>query len=90
MVSEWRKVLDEFSSTESKIMMLEVAAPPEDLQRYHLRGADIPFNFEPLLTWTKETSAREMRNFIENYLSYIPSGYSPNWITNIQSIILFL
>uniref|UniRef100_A0A336M556 CSON009180 protein n=1 Tax=Culicoides sonorensis TaxID=179676 RepID=A0A336M556_CULSO len=80
MVSEWRKVLDEFSGTESKIMMLEVAAPPEDLQRYHLRGADIPFNFEPLLTWTKETSAREMRNFIENYMSYIPSGYSPNWV----------
>ncbi|XP_063706828.1 probable maltase [Culicoides brevitarsis] len=80
MVAEWRSVLNEFSSIEPKVMMLEVLVSPEDLRRYYTRGADIPFNFEPLYTWKENRSAWEIRVFIENYLNHIPDGNSPNWV----------
>lgn len=80
MVSEWREVLNEYNDIEPKVMMLEVLVSPEDLNRYYLRGADIPFNFEPLYTWNAKRSARDIRIFIENYLNHIPPGNSPNWV----------
>lgn len=80
MVQQWRTVLNEFNGIEPKVMMIEVLASPEDLRRYYLRGADIPFNFEPLYTWNANRSAWEIRTFIENYMNHIPKGNSPNWV----------
>lgn len=80
MVSQWRAVLNEYNQVEAKVMMLEVLVSPEDLRRYYSRGADIPFNFEPLYTWNANRSARDIRIFVENYLNYIPFENSPNWV----------
>lgn len=80
MVKQWKEVLNEYNDIEPKVMMLEVLVSPQDLRRYYHQGADIPFNFEPLYTWSANRSARDIRLFIENYLNHIPTGNSPNWV----------
>lgn len=86
MVYQWREVLDERDYGESKVMMTEAYPPLNLLTEYYQneagtrKGAHIPFNFEIIFKLSKESSARQCRQVMENYMNYIPVGHLPNWV----------
>jgi alpha-glucosidase len=72
-----RRVSDEF---EHRVLIGEIYLPVERLMNYYgneLRGVQLPFNFQLLLTrW----DARTIAAVIDRYEALLPAGAWPNWV----------
>ncbi len=77
VVAEMRRVLDAYPE---RVLIGEIYLPPERLVTYYgrdLGGAQLPFNFQLLLTrW----DAAEIARAITGYESLLPEGAWPNWV----------
>nr|AAU06480.1 maltase [Culicoides sonorensis] len=88
MVTEWRATLEEFKQKNggpTRVLMVEAYAPLTKViqiygQNGQLNGAQIPFNFEFLNNLGAVSNARDFKDVIDNYLSTIPEGATPNWV----------
>jgi alpha-glucosidase len=72
-----RRVSDEF---EERVLIGEIYLPVERLVSYYgtgLRGVQLPFNFQLLLT---DWNARAVAAVIERYEALLPAGAWPNWV----------
>jgi alpha-glucosidase len=85
IVSEMRRVLDEFSSLESsRLLIAELYLPAHRLMSYYgmdaagvLRGAQLPFNFHLIgAKW----QAQVIDQLVREYEAALPPGASPNWV----------
>jgi alpha-glucosidase len=77
IVEGLRRVSDEF---DDRVLIGEIYLPPERLVAYYgteLRGVQLPFNFQLLLT---EWSARTIAAMIGQYEGLLPPGAWPNWV----------
>lgn len=44
------------------------------------RGAHMPFNFNLIYAMHENTDAKQFRNSIEAWMTYMPSGFVPSWV----------
>jgi alpha-glucosidase len=77
VVAGMRRVIDAY---DDRVLIGEIYLPIERLVSYYgkdLRGAQLPFNFQLLLTaW----EARKIARLIEEYEVLLPKGGWPNWV----------
>jgi alpha-glucosidase len=77
VVAEMRFVLDQY---DERVLIGEIYLPIERLVTYYgqdLRGAQLPFNFQLLLTaWT----AAAVGKLVTDYEGALPPGGWPNWV----------
>jgi len=81
----WKQILDDRRGPK-KILLPEYNFEYDVFHKYtdvYLHGSDVPLNciFTDILK-TNKSSALDFKNFIENYLQFVPDGYQPNWVLN--------
>lgn len=83
MVYQWREVLDGYKDT-PRLMMTEAYTSLDNLMKYYgdgkKNGSHIPFNFETLMSTSKDSTAKQLQISSENYMNRIPKGLSANWV----------
>lgn len=87
MTYQWRAVLQEFTEayhTEEKVLMLEAYTPLENIMRLYgagnKNGSQIPFNFQLISLWHKESTTQEVYEIIKSWLDIIPAKNVSNWV----------
>ena len=89
LIERWRKFLDDYSKTESKILIPQVwNAPIDDLMRYYAsengtQRAQVPMNFMLINELNINSTASDYKRVIEKYLSSLPTGAIANWFVCI-------
>lgn len=88
LVEKWRKLLDENSKTEAKILIPQVwNSPLKDLVRYYesengTPRAQAPTNFMLINELNKNSAASDYKRVIETYLNSLPKGAIANWFVS--------
>ncbi|KAJ4436648.1 hypothetical protein ANN_16779 [Periplaneta americana] len=84
VLREFRILLDEYSNTETKIMMTEAYMPVRNLMEYYGNKstpiAHFPFNFEFIELKKKNLTAESVHNVIKSWMDNLPNGAWPNWV----------
>lgn len=88
MIYQWRAVIKEYEEKdkEDRVMLVEAYAGVKEVMIYFgndtTAGADLPFNFEWLQGITNESDARDMKFFIDKWLTYMPINKTANWVVS--------
>lgn len=53
------------------------------------RGSHIPFNFLMISDLNKDSTARDFTHSINKWLSFMPSGFTANWLVSWNEISSF-
>lgn len=89
MVQNWRNLLDKYSQKNNlppRIIMTEAYTNLSFTMKYYgeegsnIERAQIPFNFNLITDLNKGSNARDFVFQINKWLTYMPSGYTPNWV----------
>ncbi|XP_071037398.1 alpha-glucosidase isoform X3 [Parasteatoda tepidariorum] len=87
LIEEWKHVLNEFSTSshKPKILLVEAMEKIEDVMYYYgtfeRKLAEIPMNFQ-FYKIKPESTGEDLQKFIEDWLTKMPKGKYPNWVTN--------
>uniref|UniRef100_A0A1I8Q722 alpha-glucosidase n=1 Tax=Stomoxys calcitrans TaxID=35570 RepID=A0A1I8Q722_STOCA len=87
LVYEWREILDKFQQDhggEERVLMVETWSPIDIVVQYYgnstAEGAQIPFNFQMILYIWEDSDAHQYAKVINNWLTAMPEGRTPNWV----------
>lgn len=85
IVQDWSHVLDEYKAKDgrTRVMMLEVYANISMTMKYYKFGANFPFNFGFITRIDQNSSAADLKDFIDTWMSNMPSGSVPNWVVSV-------
>jgi alpha-glucosidase len=87
MIFQWRELMTEFAKTHdnfTKIIMTEAYTSLDNMIRFYgdgkRSGSNIPFNFEMISNVNKESTAKDYKLRIDNWLNRVPRGSHANWV----------
>lgn len=90
MVYEWRKLADDFQKEhggERRLLMTEAYTNLTQFPRYFrsrknatLLGAQMPFNFVPLMELNHKSKADDFHRVINNVIASVPKDTRMNWV----------
>ncbi|KAL4705364.1 hypothetical protein ACJJTC_004587, partial [Scirpophaga incertulas] len=83
VIYNWRELLDEYTATEPKLLMTEAYADLDLVVRYYGNGSrngSVPFNFSFLSDVGRETTARDIKQVIDTWMTHMPVGGTANWV----------
>jgi alpha-glucosidase len=89
LLERWRKFLDDYSTTESKILIPQVwNSPIKDLMSYYVSEdgtprAQVPMNFMLINELNINSTASDYKRVIDKYISSLPTGAIANWFVCI-------
>ena len=75
VVRGWRQVLDEYEAEgNNRIMIIEAYCSLADTMKYYEYGAHVAFNFGLVESVTRRSSARDLKDFVDNWMEHLPEG----------------
>ncbi|GAB0096106.1 hypothetical protein DMENIID0001_115730 [Sergentomyia squamirostris] len=88
MVYQWREVLDTYArQTDAipRLMMIEAYTPIENIKwifndGHGREGAQVPFNFELISNVNGKSTAKDVKDHIDTWISRLPEGQQNNWV----------
>ncbi|CAL7944760.1 unnamed protein product [Xylocopa violacea] len=75
----WREVMNEFE--QPKFMMTEAYTNLSMNMKFYEYGADFPFNFGFVVDVDKNSKAPDFKKAIDSWMSAMPAGHIPNWVS---------
>lgn len=83
IVRSWRALLDEYSAKDGcpKVLIIEAYASEELTIKYYENGAHFPFNFGFIDKVNGRSSAKDVAEYIQNWMSKMPDGSTANWVS---------
>lgn len=89
MIYQWRALMDEFAFTHdniTKVIMTEAYTSLDNMIRFygdgHRSGSNVPFNFEVISNVNKDSTAKDYKLRIDNWLTRVPAGKHANWVVS--------
>lgn len=89
MSYQWRAVLDKHQAMhggDSRILLIETYSPPAYSNQFYgnktTEGAQIPFNFNLIMRFDKNTGAAGLISAIDSWLKVMPYGRTANWVVS--------
>lgn len=93
MVRQFRELVDNYTQTnggDARVIMTEVYADIGNTMKYYgtedgskLR-AHFTFNFQLITKLNSNSTARDVVDVIQEWLSYMPLAYTANWVVSIN------
>lgn len=87
MIFQWRALMTEFARTHdnvTKVIMTEAYTSLDNMIKFYgdgkREGANVPFNFEMISNVNSESTAKDYKLRIDNWLSRVPAGKHANWV----------
>lgn len=87
MIFQWRSLMDDFAKTHdnvTKVIMTEAYTSLENMIKYYgdgrRNGSHVPFNFEMISNVNINSTAKDFKLRIDNWLSRVPAGKHANWV----------
>lgn len=91
MAFQWRAVLDEVTASsggDTRIIMTEAYTSLENTMRFYgdatHNGSQIPFNFELINYVRRESTADQISDVINAWMSKLPEGKPSNWVVSLN------
>lgn len=90
MIYQWRAVLDEYEKKDGipRVMLTEGYTDIKNVMKYYgnatHNGSHLPFNFEFLGNVNKGSDARDMKYYIDKWITYMPVGRTANWVVSLM------
>lgn len=88
MIYQWRAVLDEYEKKDGvpRVMLTEGYTDIKNVMKYYgnatHNGSHLPFNFEFLGNVNNKSDARDMKFYIDKWMTYMPVGRTANWVVS--------
>ena len=89
MIFQWRQLMTDFvkkSGGETKIIMTEAYTSLDNMIKFYgdgkRNGSNIPFNFELISNVNINSTAKDYKFRIDNWLSRVPKGGQANWVVS--------
>jgi alpha-glucosidase len=89
MIFQWRALMDEFAKTHdnvSKVIMTEAYTSLDNMIRFYgdgkRDGSHVPFNFEMISNVNIDSTAKDYKLRIDNWLTRVPKGKHANWVVS--------
>ncbi|CAO1440858.1 unnamed protein product [Diamesa hyperborea] len=87
MIFQWRQLMTDFvtkSGGETKVIMTEAYTSLENMVKFYgdgiRNGANVPFNFELISNVNIQSTAKDYKTRIDNWLTRVPKGSHANWV----------
>lgn len=96
MVNQWRDVLDEYKKKDGipRVMLTEAYEDIKLTMRYYgnatHNGSNLPLNFQLISNINNASDARDIKYYIDSWLTYMPVGRTANWVVSFQYYINFI
>lgn len=92
MIYQWRALMDEFARTHdkvTKVIMTEAYTSLDNMIKFYgegrRNGSHVPFNFELISNVNADSTAKDYKVRIDNWLSRVPAGKHANWVVSIYT-----
>lgn len=89
MIFQWRALMNDFAKTHdnvTKVIMTEAYTSLENMIKFYgdgrRNGSNVPFNFEMISNVNKNSTAKDFKLRIDNWLSRVPAGKQANWVVS--------
>lgn len=84
IMARWRRFLDELAesrNSEKYFILSETYGPLPTIMKFYLSGSNAPMNFAFSYGINRNSSPLQIKETIEQWLTQMPKGYVPNWVT---------
>lgn len=91
-VFQWRAILDEYERKDGvpRFMLIEAYLEIKTQMKYYgngtHEGAHAPFNFEITMNINNNSDVRDLKYYIDMWLTYMPEERTANWVVSIHFI----
>lgn len=90
MVGEWRELIDDYTLTrggETRVIFIEAWTNIDDTVRFYADSdgrprSHFPFNFFLIGDLDVDSTPRDFKQTLDNWISHMPAGATPNWVVS--------
>ena len=94
MVGEWRTLIDEYTAAkggDSRVIFIEAWTSIDDTVRFYADSegnprSHFPFNFYLITDLNVDSTPRDFKQAIDNWMTHMPVGATPNWVVSVTRV----